>query len=193
MKRTFITLVIGFLLLSLSSWGPEGHSTIALIAQNHLTPKARSAVNAILGNQPMSSISSWADDYRNIDTSTGGWHFLNLQLGLNQADFRKATLGQSTPNVYNQLNRLIKEIATTTDNNKKAMDLKFIVHFVGDAHQPMHISRAADRGGNLIHITFLGKATNLHSLWDSGLLNDDQRDFNQLASKVDHANPEMSK
>jgi hypothetical protein len=190
MKKNLTIPFLAILFLTLSSWGPEGHSTIALIAQNHLTPKARSAVNAILGNQPMSSISSWADEIRPTQPATAGWHFLNLELGLNADQFRQATISQQAPNVYSQLLRLIKELSNAaTPQSQKLIDLKFLVHFVGDAHQPMHISRAEDRGGNDIIVTYDNQNTNIHKVWDSLILGDDQPNFTQLAAKVDHATP----
>jgi hypothetical protein len=65
--------------------------------------------------------------------------------------------------------------------------LKFIVHFVGDLHQPMHVSRAADKGGNTIQVNYDGRGTNLHSLWDSGLLEHGGLNYQQLSEQYDHA------
>ena len=190
MKKSLTFSLLGIFLLLLVSWGPEGHSTIALIAQSHLTPKAKSAVAAILNNTPMSSVSSWADAYRPSHPETGDWHFLNLELGLSQTQFNKATISQTTPNVYSELNKLIIELSNpSTPQATKITDLKFIIHFVGDAHQPMHVSRVEDKGGNDIIVTYDNQSTNIHKVWDSLLLGDDQPNFTQLAVKVDHATP----
>jgi hypothetical protein len=189
MKRKILLPVLSILLLPLVSWGPEGHSTIALIAQHHLTVKARAAVASILKTETMVSVSSWADAYRPKHKETEGWHFLNLNLGLNQQQFNDVVLKQGTANVYNELNLLIKELADPkTPRAKKYTDLKFLIHFVGDAHQPMHVSREIDRGGGLIPVTY-DMVTNLHKVWDGLLIKDDNSNYVQLAAKVDHATP----
>jgi len=191
MKKLFLSLC-GLAIIPLISWGPEGHSTVALIAQNHLTPKAKQAVANILGNQPMSSVSSWADQIRPQEPQTEGWHFLNLELGLNYDQFVQATKSQPTPNVYSETLLIEKELANpATPAPQKARDLKFLIHFVGDAHQPMHISRKEDRGGNLVIVKYDNRTTNLHSVWDGQLLRDDQPNFTQLAAKIDHATPQQ--
>ncbi len=188
MKKSFLIALLVLAAIVFVSWGPEGHSTIAVVAQNHLTPKAKQAVANILGNQPMSSISSYADEYRRSHPETAGWHFLNLELGLSQDQFRQYVLQQTTPNVYIEINQEIKELSDpATPPAKKKFDLEFLIHFVGDAHQPMHVSRAEDRGGNDIHVTYDGQSTDIHKVWDGLLLKDDQPDFSRLAAKVDQA------
>jgi len=194
MKKISIWSFLALAFFVLVSWGPEGHSTIALIAQSHLTPQAKQAVEKILNNQPMSSISSYADQYRETHPQTGDWHFLNLELGLSQSQFKQFVLQQTKPNVYIEINKEIAELSNPkTSKAQKKFDLEFLIHFVGDAHQPMHISRAEDRGGNDITVTYDGKSTNVHKIWDSLLLNDDQPDFTTLATKIDKATPTQIK
>jgi hypothetical protein len=187
-KKIFIPL-LGILMLPLISWGPEGHSTTAQIAENHLTLKAKARVTAILGGRSMSSVSSWADQVKDDDTRK--WHFLNLPPGYNYIDFCQATQTQSAPNIYSALKKAISDLATGISAEQKQVDLKYIIHLVGDAHQPMHVSRAKDEGGNLIKLTYNGQLTNLHSLWDGLMIKQDESDYRILTQKLDHASADQ--
>ena len=189
MKKFFLLCLfvcIGFVLIS---WGTLGHHVVGEIAENHLTPEAKAGVKELLGHQTLADVSSWADDIRQDNPETGSWHFLNLPLGLSFADFAKQVQTMPTGNVYNSILRCIHDLK---DNNlsqrKKVEALKFLVHFVGDAHQPMHVSRAEDKGGNTIMLTYNNEYTNLHSIWDSKLLEQDRSDYKTLATKYDKAN-----
>jgi hypothetical protein len=178
----------------LISWGVTGHRTIGRIAEDHLNANAKAAVNTLLGGASLADVSTWADEVRSQPEyrHTGPWHFLNLSLGLSYAEFEKQVKGMTEENVYSALlneERLLADRATPTE--QKAEALKFIVHFVGDLHQPMHISRAEDKGGNTIQLNYEGIGTNLHSLWDTKLLEHEGLTYQQLADKYDHVSPEQ--
>lgn len=96
---------------------------------------------------------------------------MNTALGLGHDQYLQAVKAQTTPNAYNILLLKIKEMKDPAKTREqRAEALAFVVHIVGDVHQPMHTGRAEDKGGNDIKLTYRGKDTNLHSLWDSGLL-----------------------
>lgn len=174
--------------LILSAWGYKGHRITALVAEDYLTPQAKQAVKAILGNETLVDVSTWADEVKNDPQyrKTASWHFLNLPLGLSYQDFVKAIYSQSKDNVSSAI---LSAEGTLSDNNasisNKREALKFLVHLVGDAHQPMHISRAEDKGGNTIQVRFDGKGTNLHSLWDSKLIDHEGLSESELKQKVE--------
>ncbi|RZK35358.1 MAG: hypothetical protein EOO61_12025, partial [Hymenobacter sp.] len=139
---------------------------------------------------------SWADEVRNEPEykATASWHFLNLPLGLDRAAFDKAVKGQSQQNVYTAIlaqEKVLQDGSSTRE--QKVVALKFLVHFIGDAHQPMHISRAEDKGGNTIQVQYDGRGINLHSLWDSRLIDKEGLSYSELAGKVDQASPELVK
>lgn len=118
---------------------------------------------------------------------TAPWHFINAPLGLSFEDFKAKVSGGDQANVYTAI--LAQEKILTdpaSSHEQKVVALKFIVHFVGDIHQPMHVSKAEDKGGNTIQVNFLGRGTNLHGLWDTGLLEHDEKDYSTLAAKYDH-------
>jgi hypothetical protein len=194
MKKN-ISIILIFALICIS-WGGTGHKTVAKIAENHLTPNAKAAVKALLGDQSMADVASWADQLRNDPnySNTGSWHYINAPLGLNFADFSKTVKDHGPSNVYGALLKCEDDIKSKTATFQQRADaLKFIIHFVGDMHQPMHVSRAADKGGNSIQMQFNGKGTNLHSLWDSNLINKQGETFEQMAVGYDKATPEEIK
>jgi hypothetical protein len=194
MKKFICLLSIVGLSLTLLSWGFTGHQSVGKIAQNNLTPKAKLAVHELLGEENLAEVSTWADQVRNQPEykSTTSWHFLNLPLGLNHDDFLKSVEEMQVANVYSALLKAEHELLNPETNKEKKIEaLKFIVHLVGDMHQPMHISRAEDKGGNTIQLNYNGKGTNLHSLWDSGMLNHQGLSFEQIAQKLQSSSKQI--
>lgn len=189
-KRIFPVLALSGLALILASWGATGHRTIGKIASGHLSDKAQAAVTELLGSESLADVSTYADQVRSQEQYkyTAPWHYINMPSGLDEAGFKDAVLKQEKDNVYKALQHC-REVLTDAAKTKeeKIFALKFIVHMVGDLHQPMHVSRSEDQGGNKIKITFLGKPGNLHGLWDSGLPEHEGLNYEQLAAKIDHA------
>jgi len=187
MKKIYLLFIL-FVVLFIS-WGVTGHRTVGKIAEDHLTPKALAGVRDLLGPQSLADVSTWADELRgNPDyRQTGPWHYINLPLGLSYEEFKSRVENMLEANVYSALvNQLRVLTDSTVPRDKKVDALKFVVHFVGDLHQPMHISRAEDKGGNTIQLNFDGQGTNLHALWDSKLIDHSGMDYQQLAAKYDH-------
>jgi len=190
MKNKYL-LSFAFIIVSLVlvSWGRTGHRIIGKIAANHLTTKAQLAVKDLLGSESLADVSSWADEVRGQEVyrKTGSWHFLNLPLGLSYPEFQKQVMSMTDENVYSALLQAEKTLKdATASKESKAVALKFVVHFVGDLHQPMHISRAEDKGGNTIQLNYEDKGTNLHSLWDTKMLEHQGLSYEQLAVKYDN-------
>ncbi|OCX54342.1 hypothetical protein BEL04_08780 [Mucilaginibacter sp. PPCGB 2223] len=176
--------------LILVSWGGVGHKTVATIAENHLNTEAKISIKALLGDQSIADIASWADEVRNTPEykSTGPLHYVDLPLGYTYDQFAAEVKKQGSGNVYGAILKYETELQSdTTRNEEKAIALKFLVHFIGDCHQPMHVSRAEDKGGNDIKVQFNGRNTNLHSLWDSGLISREGKSFDQMAKDYDNA------
>ena len=169
------------------AWGREGHRLVAELAQDHLTAVARKNVKALLGAETLADVAAWADEYRPLESQTGPWHYTdlpatsdvydrdrdcptqpNVKLGSRNDKWRDC----ATDRILFFENRLRD---TDLDPADRATALKYLVHFVGDIHQPMHAT-GVEKGGNGIPVTVFGSATcgqyncNLHSVWDSGLL-----------------------
>jgi hypothetical protein len=190
MKKRYLLFLSGLVLFIF--WGAVGHRTVGSIAQKHLTPKALAGVRDLLGGQSLADVANWADSVRSLPAykQTGPWHYINLPLGLNYDAFKSRVENMLEANVYSAL---VAQMQLITDNTvsreRKVAALKFIVHFVGDLHQPMHVSREEDKGGNTIQLNYDGQGTNLHAVWDSKLIDHTGLDYQQLAAKYDNAPP----
>jgi hypothetical protein len=187
MKKLYVFVVFAVILIS---WGAVGHRTVGSIAQKHLTPKALAGVRDLLGGQSLSDVANWADSVRSLPAykQTGPWHYINLPLGLDSVAFKNRVENMLEANVYSALVAQMRLITDNTVSRERKVDaLKFIVHFVGDLHQPMHVSREEDKGGNTIQLNYDGQGTNLHAVWDSKLIDHTGLDYQQLAAKYDNA------
>ena len=178
------------------AWGCVGHESVALIAEAHLSSHARTMANRLLKENPidpslerycklagldaMASASTWADDYRQQHPETGDWHFINIPRGARRGDLQKYC--PSNGCITAALERQIRVLETTEDVAHQAEALRFIIHFVGDLHQPLHATTNDDRGGNCVPVTFFEQiatlrnpgqesySPNLHSIWDVSLI-----------------------
>ena len=150
--------------------GPEGHDLVARLAAAHLPPAAAARVAEILGpGTTMQSISSWADQIRRERAATGPWHYIDIPIDKPHLDMaRDCPKGDCVIAKIEDFKKVVVNPAATAVERKEA--LMFLVHFVGDMHQPLHCSDNKDKGGNDVKLDFFGHASNLHSVWDSGLL-----------------------
>jgi hypothetical protein len=196
MKRSLICFASIVVVFTLASWGKVGHKTVATIAYNHLTPQAKEVVKRFLGDTSMADVASWADEVLKQPQykKTAPQHYANVPLGLSYEQFEKEITTQNKDNVYKAIERN-KQVFTAVASTKeqRANALKFLIHFVGDLHQPMHISRAEDKGGNTIQLQYEGKGTNMHSLWDSKLIGTEGKSFEQMTIDYDKATAKQIK
>ncbi|HLK68010.1 MAG TPA: S1/P1 nuclease [Bryobacteraceae bacterium] len=153
-----------------SAWGPEGHSLVARIAEAQLTPAARTRVTAILApGQTLASVASWADEVRRSRPETANWHFVDIPIDQSHYDKKRdCAKDDCVVAKIADLRKTLKNKATPLAQQREA--LMFLVHFIGDMHQPLHCSDNQDHGGNSVRVVFNARQTNLHSLWDSYLL-----------------------
>jgi hypothetical protein len=190
------------------AWGCKGHETVAYLAAKHLTPEAQQFVLSLLNNNPsdpslkrycstfaasdvgdqLALAATWADDYRSLDSTvnkehpTGPWHFIDIPLDAPATaavgKFCTAA-GCVTKAITEQLAILHNKNAASAD---RANALRFLVHFVGDIHQPLHASDNDDRGGNCVPVRYLRRnprlskgvyTPNLHHIWDTEMVEKD--------------------
>lgn len=166
------------------AWGPQGHRVVAVIAQMNLTPQARDKVNALLGPyNSLGAISSWADDTRVDFAETVPWHYIDIPLDSNAIDLAsQCPQGNCVVAQIEKFEGILKDPhASETD---RRMALEFLVHFVGDLHQPLHCEDNHDKGGNEVQVVFFAQPSNLHSVWDSGILGHIQPYGNKLADEL---------
>jgi hypothetical protein len=151
-------------------WGPEGHSLIARIAEAQLTPAVHAKVLEILGpNVTMASVASWPDEIRRSRPETGQWHYIDIPIDQRRLDkARDCPKGDCVIQKIEDFELVLHDPNTAPVQRREA--LMFLIHFVGDMHQPLHDSDNKDKGGNDVRVVYKGRNMNLHSLWDSGLL-----------------------
>lgn len=184
MKRS-ITIAVLFLTTSVCSfaWGPTGHRATGLVAEKHLTKKAKKALERILQGQSLAMASTWMDDIRSDSTFDymADWHWVTIQNG--------ETYEQSTKNpngdIVQTLERIIQELKSGTLNAAdEAQHIRILIHLVGDLHQPLHVGGGSDRGGNDVRVTWFRTDSNLHRVWDSDMIDDSRLSFTELAESL---------
>lgn len=187
-KRFLPALLLLLTPLRLWAWGVDGHRAVGKIAENHLSRHAKREVLKLLGTETLPLVSTWPDEIRNYPAfkETAPWHYVNTASGLNHDQYIQQLKIQTAPNAYNAL---LTQLTILKDAKKTQAErlaaLKFVVHLVGDVHQPLHAGHAEDRGGNDIKVKYRGKDTNLHSLWDSGLLEYQGLTYTEMATAYD--------
>jgi hypothetical protein len=184
------------------AWGPVGHETVAYIAEDHLTPVAKQGVEAILGSDlDLADVSNWADEVRITSRpETAGWHFIDIpdrQQGVNESDEPSFCSQGSRDNcVVNQIGLDKAQLGHTGATAAQKLEaLKFLVHFVGDVHQPLHCANDSDRGGNEKVVRFAkpgshsttGTKIKLHALWDRLLEIQTKESARELASDLEQS------
>jgi hypothetical protein len=154
----------------LCAWGPEGHDLVARIAEAQLTPAAHARVVEILGPRvTMASVSSWADQVRRTRSETAPWHYIDIPIDQPHLDMaRDCPKGDCVIAKIEDFRKALADPATPPAARREA--LLFLIHFIGDMHQPLHCSDNHDKGGNDVHVVFFDHPSNLHSVWDGGLL-----------------------
>ncbi|MCC4619349.1 S1/P1 nuclease [Xanthomonas cassavae CFBP 4642] len=164
--------------ITVFAWGAQGHRLVARVAETELNPRARAQVAQLLAGEPdptLHGVASWADELREHDPDlgkrSGPWHYVNL--GEHDCGYEPP---RDCPDGNCVIAALDRQTALLADRSQplevRRQALKFVVHFVGDIHQPMHTGYAHDKGGNDFQLQVDGRGSNLHALWDSGMLND---------------------
>jgi len=205
MRRVVLSAALAAFALSPSfalAWGRTGHAVVADIARGYLTPKAAAAVDALLAADPdaltekdLGSRASWADAYRRDHKETSEWHFADVELDhpdLAEACFgfaasaKPASTGPAKDCVVNRLDAFERELADpATDPAERLLAFKFVLHFVGDLHQPLHAADNQDKGGNCVPLAMGGPRTiNLHSYWDGVVVDALGPDAATIAAKL---------
>lgn len=193
MRKIFANALLLAALFTFSfaySWGVTGHRVIAEIAENNLTPKAKRNLKKIIGDQKLAYYANWAD-FIKADTTrtwdgTDKWHYVNVSPQANVARFTDTLKAQKAPNLYTQINVLSAQIKDKKTSAKdREVALHFLIHLMGDASQPMHLGRLEDLGGNTVKLKFFGAGTNLHSLWDSKLVDFQKYSYTEFAQILD--------
>jgi hypothetical protein len=195
----------------LQAWGGQGHRLVGLLAEDRLTPAAKKSVAWLLDGQSLGDVASWADTITGEQVQTSYWHYLNIPPDASRYDRDRDCPRQPGVEAGSRGDRwrdcVVDRIAyweerlgnTKLDRADRATALKFVVHFIGDLHQPFH-ALGVGRGGNDVHVRVFGQSDcgsdparpvpcNLHSVWDSRLISrhnlDDQSYLAALKKLID--------
>lgn len=169
MKRIFASLGAASVAVAAMAWGQKGHDVTAAIAEAHLTPATQAAVTEVLDGMSPVYWANWLDnashtpDYAYSKT----WHYKNV-------DADKTYFTQPAAPDGDVVTAIRYNIGILSDpaksHEEQALAMKMLVHLVGDMHQPMHLGHATDLGGNRVKVKYFGRDKNLHSIWDTDLL-----------------------
>ena len=173
---------------TLLAWGYTGHRVVGRIAERNLSPKALAAVHELLGPDPLAETATWADDERpnpamqKFET----WHYMNLEDGV--------ALAEAPPNPAGDILRTLDSSKATLCDAQRSSDerrdaLRWIAHLVGDLHQPLHVGKGSDRGGNDIVVLWFGEPSNLHEVWDSRMIEQTKLSFSEFVEFLDPPSP----
>lgn len=167
------------------AWGPTGHRVVGRIAERHLSEAAARGVAAILGSESLAQAATWPDEIRADPAwdKAKPWHYVSLDDGESYETAAKSPDGD----VVEAIGRFTKVLQDPrAEAEQKVEALRFLVHFVGDVHQPLHAGRRGDQGGNGIQVTWFNEATNLHAVWDEKIIESEKLSFSELAGFIDH-------
>jgi hypothetical protein len=159
--------------ITTSAWGNNGHRIIARIASDRLSPNARQEVAKLLGNESLETASIWADAIKSQRPDTAEWHVINWALSRNS--YSRTIDCRNNLCIIEQINAKLNELRDSKGAaTERAEALKWVVHLVGDLHQPFHVTTNAkppDKGANLVLVTLSnGRRTNLHAVWDDEII-----------------------
>ncbi len=164
-------------------WGQTGHRVVGEIAFNHLTKKAKRNLDKILNGESLAIISTYADEIKSDKKfkKFSPWHYVNFKEGETYETSNINPKGDIIQAI-NECQRVISNPDSTKED--KVFYLKFLVHILGDLHQPLHVGRAEDRGGNSIKVKWFGGNTNLHSVWDTKMIESFNMAYTELTSNL---------
>lgn len=173
-------------------FGQNGHRIVARLAENHLTEKARDALMEITNGRQLAQLANWADEIKsdpNWDHAKP-WHYISIDDDESWDNFERSPDGD----ILEALARFEKRLKDPNiSREEKWQALAFYIHFVGDIHQPLHVGRRDDLGGNTIDIFWFGEKMNLHRVWDTELIENQRLSFTEYATFLDHFSSEEIK
>lgn len=185
-------LLVLFTTAPAQAWGRNGHRIVGQIAENHLSRSAARKIAQLIGPETLAEAGTWADEIRSDPAwkHADPWHYVNVDDG--------ATYATTPPNpagdILEALPRFEKVLRDPDAGRQAKIEaLRFLVHFLGDLHQPLHVGRASDRGGNEIEVRWFGAPSNLHRVWDTELIESEQLSFTEWVRFLDRAPPEQTR
>ena len=166
-------------------WGQNGHRIVGDIAAEYLSPDARQAVDRVLGPTSMAIASTWMDKIKSDPAYdyTHDWHWVTIPNGMTYEETEKNPNGD----LIKTLRRIISELKNGDLTAKEEREnLKMLIHLVGDIHQPLHVGNGQDRGGNEAEVEWFYEETNLHSVWDTDMIEYTKLSYTEFSAAINH-------
>lgn len=165
------------------AWGQTGHRVIGAIAEKQLSKKAKKQIEELLGGQSLADASTWMDEVRSDDDydHTHDWHWVSIPDGKKYPETDKNPDGDLVEAI-GRMKAVIQD--ERRPREERAQALRFLVHLIGDIHQPLHVGTGEDRGGNDVKVEWFGRGSNLHRVWDSGMLDSRDYAFSELTTEL---------
>lgn len=191
--KKLIFILFSYQLIAIQSfgWGLTGHRVVGQLAEWHLNKKAKKQIESILGTESLAMVANWMDDvksdgnYDHLNT----WHYLTIEDG---KTFDPA-IQEAEGDAFSKTKMIIALLKKGALSLKEKQEyLKMLVHLVGDLHQPLHIGRGDDRGGNDVQVTFFNQNTNLHRVWDSQIIDGKQLSYTEIATHLNRKADEVT-
>jgi hypothetical protein len=195
MKKITNRIIIVFLFalpLQSFAWGLLGHRIVGEVASKYLTPSAKAAVMKILGTETMAMASNYPDFIKSDSNYNYlyNWHYINLKGGLSRTQFDSVLAVDTASNAYTRINQIVKQLKSKKLSPvEKSLYLKLLIHIVGDIHQPLHVGRFEDLGGNRIKVLWFNVSYNLHQVWDEQLIKLQELSYTEFTAAINHTTP----
>jgi len=169
-------------------WSKTGHRVVGEVAQQHLTKKAAKAIDQLLNGQSLAEASTFGDEIKadSMYRKFSAWHYVNYPADKKYGDEPPSKSGDLITGIEKCIEIIKDKNSTKAD---KVFYLKMLAHLIGDLHQPMHVGRLEDKGGNDIQVRWFNKGSNLHRVWDSNIIDDYGMSYTELV----HNLPRLSK
>ena len=174
------------ILISLNSfgWGQIGHRVVGEIAYMHLSKKVRKQIASILDGQSIAMVSNFMDEIKSEPSydSLGPWHYCTIPDG---EEYAGAPEEGDVIMAISKYVEMLKQGGLSAE--EEAFTLKCLIHLVGDIHQPLHVGNGTDRGGNDVKVTYFWQSSNLHRVWDTGIIDGQNLSYTEYTAWIDHA------
>lgn len=193
--RRVLFIILSILIPAIAfAWGPKGHDTVAYIAEKHLSKRTLKKVTEVLDGKSLVYVANWMDNASHTDdyAHTKTWHYVNVDV--NEASYAASTK-EAKGDVVTAINNIVAALKSgkLTPEEEQA-NLMMLIHLVGDMHCPMHAGHKSDRGGNGTQVRYFGSYKNLHSVWDSEIVESAHRwSYTEWQCQVDRATPKEVK
>ena len=187
--KKILTATTAALLLSAApalAWGKTGHRVTGAIAERHLSEEARTAIRDILGVEDLAEASNWPDFMRSSPDDfwreAGPFHYVTIPEGT-EYDLSMAPEAGDAYTALEMFSGILTDENAPLEERQRA--LRFVVHLVGDLHQPMHVGDGTDRGGNDVTAIFFDHVTTLHLVWDEDMVDYEQLSYTEMTEWLD--------